>query len=117
MRGDAIIDKSPLGESRAETHIHTSKYEMINVLMRQEDYESLKKQGGLHPEQITMALRHYLKLIAETKWRPEMSNAFSKPQSFATFQCSISKELWDHIRDLGGRVDSHTVEAIRLFLL
>ena len=76
-----------------------------------------QKQGGPRPDQISMALRHYLKLIAETKWRPEMSDAANRARRFATFQCTVSKDLWDDIRNLGGRVDSHTVEAIRLFLL
>ncbi len=90
---------------------------IINVLMRQEDFESLKKRGGPQPYHISMAFRHYLKLIAETKWRPEMSDAVDSARRFRTFQCTVPKDLWEHIRNMGGRVDSHTVEAIRLFLL
>ena len=90
---------------------------VINVLMRQEDFESLKKRGGPQPYQISMALRHYLKLIAETKWRLEMSDALDRARRFTTFQCTVPKDLWDDMRNLRGRVDSHTVEAIRLWLL
>ena len=117
MRDNPIVEKGSSVESGAEYQIHTYQYEIINVLMRREDYESLKKQGGPRPDQISMALRNYLKLITETKWCPEMSDSANRPGRFATFQCTVSKDLWEDIRNLGGRVDSHTVEAIRLFLL
>ncbi len=84
--------------------------------MRRED-ESLQKQGGTRSDQISMALRHYLKLIAEKKGHPEMIDTANKTRGFTTFQCAISKDLWDDIRNLGGRIDSHTVEAVRLFPL
>ncbi|MGO9122503.1 MAG: hypothetical protein ACLQPD_33420 [Desulfomonilaceae bacterium] len=117
MRDNPIVEKGSSVESGAEYQIHTYQYEIINVLMRREDYESLEKQRGPRPDQISMALRHYLKLIAETKWRPEMSDQANRARRFATFHCTVSKDLWDDIRNLEGRVDSHTVEAIRLFLL
>ncbi len=103
-------------EWRAAAKVQVYRYEVINVLMRRQDYESLRKLGGPRPDQISMAFRHYLKLIAETKWRPEMSKT-NGASRLATYQCPISKDLWREIRNLGGRVDSHTVEAIRLFLL
>jgi hypothetical protein len=116
MSDNPIVEKGASVESGAYDQIHTHRYEIINALMRRQDYESLKKRGGPQPYQISMALRHYLKLIAETKWRSEMSDAVDRALRFATFQCTVSKDLWDDIRNLGGRVDSHTVEAIRLFL-
>jgi len=112
-----VAEKDSTAESGAEYQINTHKHEIVNVLMRREDYESLKKQGGPQSYQVSMALRYYLRLIAETKWRPEMSDTVDKARGFTTFQCTVSKDLWDDIRNLGGRVDSHTVEAIRLFLL
>ncbi len=119
MSDSPVVEKGSSVESGAEyqTHTYTYKHVVINVLMRQEDYESLKKKAGPRPDQISMALRHYLKLITETKWRPEMSDTANRTQRFTTFQCTVSKDLWEDIRNLGGRVDSHTVEAIRLFLL
>ena len=72
MSDNPIVEKGSSVESGAEYQIHTYKHVIINVLMRREDYESLKKQGGPRPDQISMALRHYLKLITEEKWRPEM---------------------------------------------
>ena len=94
----------------------TDRYVLVTVLMRREDYEILKKRGGPRPDQISMALRHYLKLISETKWHPEMSGE-GYSAGLATFQCPVSKDLWAEIRNLRGRVDSHTLEAIRLWLL
>ncbi len=117
MNDNPTGEKSSSVESGAECQPHTYKHEIINVLMRREDYETLNQQGGLRPDQISMALRHYLKLIAETRWPPEMIDAVNRESRFATFQCSISKDLWNDIRNLGGRIDSHTVEAVRLFLL
>lgn len=104
-------------ESQAAAPVQVYRYEIINVLMRRQDYESLRKLGGPRADQISMAFRHYLKLIAETKWLPEMSNTAYGASRLATYQCPVSKDLWREIRNLGGRVDSHTVEAIRLFLL
>ncbi len=117
MSDNLMVENRYSKESGSECQPHTYKHEIINVLMRREDYETLKQQGGLRPDQISMALRDYLKLIAEKKGRPEMSDTANKTQGLTTFQCAISKDLWDDIRNLGGRIDSHTVEAIRLFLL
>ena len=89
----------------------------LRFLMRREDYETLKKREGPRPDQISMALRHYLKLISETRWYPEMSAEGYSGMRLATFQCPVSKDLWAEIRNLRGRVDSHTLEAIRLWLL
>ncbi len=117
MSEDAIVEKGSSAEAGVDFQAHSNKHVLINVLMRQADFESLKKRGGPQPYQICMALRHYLKLIAETKWRPEMSDTVDRARRFRTFQCTVPKDLWDDIRNLGGRVDSHTVEAVRLFLL
>ena len=117
MSENAIVEKGSSLEAGAEFQTRSHKHVIINVLMRQEDFESLKKRGGPQPYQISMALRHYLKLIAETRWRPEISDAVDRTRRFTTFQCTVPKELWADIRNLGGRIDSHTVEAVRLFLL
>ncbi len=117
MNDNSTVEGGSSLESGAEYQPHINKHVVVTVLMRRKEFERLKKRGGPRPDQISMALRHYLKLVAETKWHPEMSDAATKTWSFATFQCAISKDLWNDIRKLGGRPDSHTVEAIRLFLL
>jgi hypothetical protein len=117
MSDNPAVEKGSSVRSGDQDQIQTYRHVVITVLMRREDYESFKKQGGPRSDQISMALRHYLKLIAETKWRPEMSDTANRTRRFTTFQCTVSKDLWDDIRNLRGRVDSHTVEAIRLWLL
>jgi hypothetical protein len=117
MSENFIAEKGSSVESWAEYQTQTNKHVVITVLMRREDFESLGKRGGPRPDQISMALRHYLKLISDKKWRPEMSDTANTARRFTTFQCAVSKDLWDEIRNLGGRVDAHTVEAVRLFLL
>jgi predicted ArsR family transcriptional regulator len=117
MIDDFTMENGSSVERTANQQAHIYRHEIINVLMRRQDYESLRKLGGPRPDQISMAFRHYLKLIAETKWRPEMNNAAHGAMRLATYQCPVSKDLWKEIRNLGGRVDYHTIEAIRLFLL
>jgi hypothetical protein len=93
------------------------QYEMITVLVRQEDYALLKKDGGPRPDQIAMALAHYLTLIQEARWCPEMCSQAVYLGKIMTFKCAVSKRLYEEIRALGGRLDHHTIEAVRLFLL
>ena len=117
MTENATIDQGSSLEAGIEFQAHSNKYVIINALMRQEDFESLRKRGGPQHYHISMALRHYLKLVSEKKWLPEMSDTANTARRFTTFQCAVSKDLWEEIRNLGGRVDAHTVEAVRLFLL
>jgi hypothetical protein len=93
------------------------QYEVITVLVRQEDYVLLKKDGGPRSDQIAMALGHYLALIREARWQPEMSSKAIYLGKIMTFKCAVSKKLYEEIRALGGRLDHHTIEAVRLFLL
>lgn len=90
---------------------------MVTIALTQDDYDELKKAGGPRADQIHMALRHYLRALKETSWRPT-TNGIERMYSTCTiFQCAVQKNLCDEIRDLGGRFDAHTVEAVRLFLL
>jgi hypothetical protein len=91
--------------------------EIITVLVRLEDYDTLKRAGGPRPDQISLALRHYLKMIRENKRKPETSPFCNAGGRIKTFRCAIPKNLRDEIRDLGGRFDAHALEAVRLFLL
>jgi hypothetical protein len=111
---DSHYDASPAEEYRKDKVLH---FEMVTIAITQEDYDELKKSGGPRADQIHMALRHYLKMLNETGWRP-MSNGIERMYSTCTiFQCAVQKALCDEIRDLGGRFDTHTMEAVRLFLL
>ncbi len=60
MAGNAIV------EIKTPEQIHTRPncgQEIITDLVRVEDYKVLKKDGGPRPDQISLALRHYLQLI------------------------------------------------------
>ncbi len=96
---------------------YTGGQEIITVLVRVEDYNTLKKEGGPRPDQVFLALRHYLQLLRDGKWKPEMSDFCHAGGRVKTFRCAIPKVLRDEIRYLGGRFDAHTLEAVRLFLL
>jgi hypothetical protein len=90
--------------------------EIVTVVIRREDYAKLKHTGGPRPDQICMALRHYLKILVETEWRPAGNGQQGKTQDVTTFQCGVPKDVCDEIRSLPGRFDTHTMEAMRLFL-
>jgi hypothetical protein len=92
------------------------QYEIVTIMLRQQDYSILKKDGGPRPDQIVMALRHYLNLIKESKWRPQM-NAGDLIGKLTVYKCPITRDIYEELRGLGGRFDQHTIEAIRLFLL
>jgi hypothetical protein len=91
--------------------------EMVTIAITQEDYDELKKLGGPRADQIHMALRHYLKMLNETGWRPTPNGIERMYSTCTIFQCAVQKDLCDEIRDLGGRFDAHTMEAVRMFLL
>lgn len=114
MAGNSIVDIKALDEMHTRPNCGQ---EIITVLVRVEDYKVLKKDGGPRPDQISLALRHYLQLIRETKWKPEMNTFRNAGGRVKTFRCAIPKALRDEIRDLGGRFDAHTLEAVRLYLL
>jgi hypothetical protein len=104
----------PAAKCRETSHL---RCEMVTIALTQDDYDELKRAGGPRPDQIHMALQHYLKMLKETNWRPT-TNGIERMYSTCTiFQCAVQKELCDEIRDLGGRFDAHTVEAVRLYLL
>jgi hypothetical protein len=93
------------------------RYEMVTIAITHEDHDELKKSGGPRADQIHMALRHYLKMLNETGWRPTANGVERMYSTCTIFQCAVRKDLCDEIRDLGGRFDAHTMEAVRLFLL
>jgi hypothetical protein len=101
---------------RAERIIRESRSEMVTVVMRQEDYRALKKMGGPRPDQIHMALYHYIDTINDSGWNPEQNRKARFYEDVTTYKCTLLKSLCDDIRSLKGRFDDHTIEAIRLFL-
>ncbi len=96
---------------------HTPKRELVTITVTKEDYARLKAVGGPHPSYIDMALRHYLRVIKETGSYPQVNDAGWRRGPVMTFLCAIPNHLSDEIRHLTGRFDSHTIEAVRLYLL
>jgi len=82
-----------------------------------EDYARLKATGSLHPDLIQMALRRYVYLIRENGWRPRQTSFGWNRGRVVHFPTAIPKGLADEIRNLSGRFDGHTIEAINLLLM
>jgi len=114
-------EKAPITRVVAEpfeaTGNNSSRNEICTVVLRREDYTELKKVGGPRTDQVHMALQHYLKMIREGKWLPAAGGKNCFRGNVVNFQCALRKDLCREVRKLGGRFDSHTIEAIRLFLL
>ena len=90
--------------------------EIATVAVTQEDYAALKDAGGPDPNDIAMALRHYVDLMRENNWRPPESVFGWMRGPVVHFLTAIPRDLADEIRNLPGRFDGHTIEAVRLFL-
>ena len=84
--------------------------------MRKIDYAAMKKSGVPHPDQIALALWHYLRLIEETKLIPAVNGSGTFNGSVTTFRCALPRELCDRVKSLAGRFDLHIMEAVRLWL-
>jgi len=95
----------------------TGSYEIVTALVRKSDYTELNKSGVPRAEQVTMALRHYLNLIEQAKLVPGAINSEIFNGDVTTFRCALPKEPCDLLRSLGGRLDIHIMEAVRLWLL
>lgn len=96
---------------------NSSRSEICTVVLRLEDYAELKKVGGPRTDQIHMALQYYLRMIKDGRGSPAPRGKNLFRGNVVNFQCALSKDLCREVRQLGGRFDSHTIEAIRLFLL
>ena len=95
----------------------TQKHELVTITVTKHDYAKLKAAGGPHPSYINMALSHYLRLIKEAESYPLVGAVGWRRGPVMSFMCAIPNHLSDEIRLLAGRFDSHTIEAVRLYLL
>jgi hypothetical protein len=106
-------------ESIAAAHhgkARSAKYEIVTVLARRDDYDELKKKGGPLGSQIAIAMRHYLNQMQGVKGGTEMPSSRQDMGLVTTFQCGIPKSVCGEMRNLGGRFDFHTIDAIHLFV-
>lgn len=94
----------------------TNSCEIVTVLVRKEDHAKLKKSGVPRANQITMALRYYLRLIEETKLASQATGHEIFKGAVSTFRCGVPREVCERVRSLGGRFDLHAMEAVRLWL-
>lgn len=93
-----------------------ARCEIVTVVMRMEDYLKFKEAGGPRPDQIHMALIHYLEMLSKTGWRPKYRSPSRLYENVTTYKCTLPKSLCEDVRNLKGRFDDHTIEAVRLFL-
>lgn len=94
----------------------SGSFEIVTALVRKADYAELKKSGVPGPDQIVLALRHYLSLIEETKLIPAANGPEIFNGDVTTFRCALPRDLCDRIKSLAGRFDLHIMEAVRLWL-
>jgi hypothetical protein len=102
---------------RQQTSDGKTRYELVNVTMRYNDYARLRGRGFSMDEQVSMALANYLKLEPDNACLKEVLKDFSPDGNLISIRCALPKSLCDQIRELKGRRDLHTVEAVRLYLL
>jgi len=94
----------------------SGSFEIVTVLVRKVDYAELKKSGVPHPDQIALALWHYLRLIEETQLIPGVNDSGIFDFAVTTFPCALPREICNRVKSLDGRFDIHIMEAVRLWL-
>jgi hypothetical protein len=102
---------------RQQSIAEKTRYELVNVTMRHEDYDRLREQTISMNEQVSIALVSFLKQIRDDASPEEVRNAFLPDGDLRSIRCALPKSLCDQIRQLKGRFDLHTLEAVRLYLL
>lgn len=98
-------------------NVSSKRRELVTVTVTEEDFRRLKASGELLVDQLGMALRRYLHIKEKASRRAQMNGHGWARGPVVSFPCAISKTLTDEIRNLGGRFDSHTIEAVRIFFL
>ena len=114
-KGHTILRSKSIGAAHNEK-ARSAKYEIVTVLARREDYAELKKKGDSIGNQIAVAMRHYLKRMEGVNATSGTPGLRQDMGLVTTFQCGIPKNLCGEMRNLGGRFDFHTIDAIHLFV-
>jgi len=92
-------------------------YELVTVIMRKADYDQLHNRKLPMEVQVSLAIQHYLKLIREGRWMGDNVMSPLMEGKVKSVSCALSKQLCDQLRDVPGRFDLHTLQAVRLYLL
>ena len=93
------------------------RLELVSVTVTKENYAKLKATGGPHPDQISTALRYYLDAVNKASMHLHVSDVGWNRGPVTTFPCALPKSLLDDVRNLEGRFDSHTIEAVKRYVL
>ncbi len=112
------IEPSYASIDSGTTHgIAFGRNEIVTVIISREDYTKLSAAGTPLPDVVSAALYRYLHAVKRTGYiqKLERSHGWSRGPVIS-FKCALPKNLVHEIRDLRGRFDGHTVEAVRLFL-
>jgi len=98
-------------------NVLSQRRELVTMTVAEEDFRRLKASGGLLADQLGAALHRYLHIKENAARRAQRNGHGWARGPVVSFPCAIPKTLTDDIRNLGGRFDSHTIEAVRIFFL
>ena len=98
-------------------NLSPKRLELVTITVTEDDFRRLKASGGLLADQLGMALRRYLHIKEKASRHAQMNGHGWARGPVVSFPCAISKTLTDEIRNLGGRFDTHTIDAARIFFL
>lgn len=101
-------------EAEAYSRKRRKRMELVNVTVVKEDYEKLKALGGDNTDHVVAALTHYLHALKNTAFRRDPECLGWNRGPVVNFPCGVPKDIANQIRNLPGRFDEHTIEAVRL---
>jgi hypothetical protein len=118
-------DVGPSGSNAEAMHVvleerpngSPERRELVTITVTKEDFRKLKADGALRTDQVRVALRRYLHIKEKARRGAHIGADGWSRGPVVSFSCAMPKTLTDQIRSLGGRFDSHTIEAVRLFFL
>lgn len=102
-------------EERQETL--SRRRELVTITVTEEDFLRLKASGRCWQDQLGVALRRYLHIKENSRHHVQLKAHGWARGPVVSFPSAIPKVITDGIRNLGGRFDNHTIEAVRVFLL
>lgn len=109
-KDSTLLDREPLEA------LPSGKYELVTVFLRRGDLIKLQKLGGPRPDQIAMAMWHYLREKERSNWELPVRAQREVLVDVTSLNCAVPKELVVRIRSLGGLWHLHTMEALQLLL-
>lgn len=102
---------------RESSALAKNAYELVTVIMRKKDFDQFIARKLPMEVQVSLALQHYLKLVREGRWMGDNGSSPVWKGKVVSVSCALAKHLCDELRDVPGRFDLHTLQAVRLYLL